>query len=447
MKLAIVGAGYVGLVSAACLADVGHQVVCIDNDKAKINRLCKGELDIFEPGLASLIKHSNSSDNLIFADSIEGHMPGLQAVMIAVGTPPDELGNTKLDHVMSVAKSIGQTMQQQLLVICKSTAPVGTCDSVRQVIAEQLEVRDERFRFEVVSNPEFLKEGSAVSDFMRPDRIIVGCDSEWAMSMMRELYAPFNRNHDRIIQMSVRSSELSKYAANVMLANKISFINEMANIAERVGADIEEVRHGIGSDPRIGYDFIYAGCGYGGSCFPKDVSSLLRTAENQGYQSGLIAAIDEVNQRQKRILLDKLLSYFSGDVDGKKIAVWGLAFKPNTDDVREAPSRVALDYLLENGASVRAFDPVASAKIANLYDSYSNLELLDSKEEAIKEADALMIFTEWKAFKVLDYELVHGQMASPVIFDGRNLYDPRQMIQHGFRYFAIGRGEQPGNLS
>lgn len=442
MKVTIFGTGYVGLVTGACLADVGHQVMCVDIDAKKIESLKQGVIPIYEPGLEKLVRDNIASGFLQFTTSAEDGILFGDVLFIAVGTPPDENGSADLQYVLNVAQSIGQNMQAHRFVINKSTVPVGTADKVRTCIESALAQRDAQIGFDVISNPEFLKEGAAIADFMRPDRIVIGTDSKAAEQAMRELYAPFNRNHDRLLVLDIRSAELTKYAANAMLATKISFMNEIANIAERLGADIEQVRSGIGSDPRIGYHFIYAGCGYGGSCFPKDVQALAKTAEEVGYSPALLNAVDRVNAQQKHRLFELLASHFGGaeNLRGKTIALWGLAFKPNTDDMREAPSRVIMESLWKAGARVQAFDPVAMPEAQRIYGQRNDLTLMGTKEAVFNGADALVICTEWKAFRIPDLETM-STMRNRVIFDGRNLYDPKQMSEKGWTYYGIGRGE------
>lgn len=440
MKITIFGTGYVGLVTGACLADVGHDILCMDVDVNKITNLENGIIPIFEPGLDSVVETNVKSGRLKFTTDVEKAVEHGELQFIAVGTPPDEDGSADLQYVLAVAKSIGQNMNEYKVVIDKSTVPVGTADKVNAMIAEQLASRGELIDFDVVSNPEFLKEGAAVNDFMKPDRIVVGAKSDRAKELLREAYAPFNRNHDRMVFMDIRSAELTKYAANAMLATKISFMNEMANLAERLGADIEEVRKGIGSDPRIGYHFIYPGCGYGGSCFPKDVQALARTAGQVGYDSVLLNAVETVNYAQKSVLFDKIKHYFNGDLKGKTVAVWGLSFKPNTDDMREASSRVLMESLWAAGAEVQAFDPEAMEETQRIYGDQSGLVLCGTKEQALKGADALAIVTEWKEFRSPDFDLIKESLKTPVVFDGRNLYEPESMERKGFTYYAIGRG-------
>jgi len=439
MRVSIFGTGYVGLVTGACLADVGHDVICVDVDESKIDKLQNGIIPIYEPGLESIVKNGYAAGNLRFTTNAEEAIAHARLQFIAVGTPPDEDGSADLQYVLKVAETIATHMEDEKIVIDKSTVPVGTGDKVSARIAEVLAQRGVEIPYDVVSNPEFLKEGAAVGDFMKPDRIVVGVSKASSEAPMRELYAPFNRNHDKVMFMDVRSAELTKYAANAMLATKISFMNEMANLAERLGADIESVRLGIGSDPRIGYHFIYPGAGYGGSCFPKDVQALTRIASGVGYNAELVQAVENVNNRQKHRLFEKLSTYFEDSLSGKTIAVWGLAFKPETDDMREAPSRVLMESLWESGASVRAYDPEAMKECHRIYGDRKDLELVSSKEEALEGADALVICTEWKAFRALDYERVKSSLKTALIVDGRNLYDPEIVRSYGIDYMPIGR--------
>lgn len=440
MKVTVFGVGYVGLVQGAVLAEVGHEVVCVDVDANKVEHLNQGVIPIYEPGLEALVRENHRSGRLSFTtDPIMAVHHG-DVQFIAVGTPPDEDGSADLKHVLAVANAIACAMERNVIIINKSTVPVGTGDIVRAHVASVLAERGRTdLVFDVASNPEFLKEGSAVSDCMRPDRIIIGTSSKHTEEVMRELYAPFNRNHEKIIVMDVRSAELTKYAANCMLATKISFMNEMANLAERLGADIEMVRQGIGSDPRIGYHFIYAGVGYGGSCFPKDVQALIRTADHIGFDAALLKAVEARNEQQKRVLIDKISAHFAGDLAGKTFALWGLSFKPNTDDMREAPSRVLMEALWAAGARVQAFDPEARTEARRIYGRRDELSLCETKEAALQGADALIIVTEWQSFKAPDFELIKNQLSSPVIFDGRNLFDPVRMSKKGIRYYSIGR--------
>lgn len=441
MKVTIFGSGYVGLVTGACLAEVGNDVVCVDIDQAKIDRLNRGEIPIHEPGLDLMIAGNREAGRLHFTTDIdEGVRHGLFQ-FIAVGTPPDEDGSADLQYVTAVARSIGERMNDYRIVVNKSTVPVGTADRVRLTIESALSDRQAKIEFDVVSNPEFLKEGAAIEDFMKPDRIVIGTDNPRTTELLRALYAPFNRNHDRLVCMDIRSAELTKYAANAMLATKISFMNELANLAERLGADIEKVRVGIGSDPRIGYHFIYPGCGYGGSCFPKDVKALERTARDVQYSAQLLKAVEDVNQRQKLRLFEKVVDYFNGDLEGKTFAIWGLAFKPNTDDMREASSRTLIEQLLGKGSRVRAFDPVAMEEARRIFVDQPELQLVKGPEEALQGADALVIVTEWNVFRSPDFDLIKATLTHPAIFDGRNLYDPVSLKAMGFEYFGIGRGD------
>jgi len=440
MKITIFGSGYVGLVTGACLAEVGNDVLCVDIDADKIATLQKGEIPIYEPGLQKLVVHNIQAGRLAFTtDTVAGVAHGLFQ-FIAVGTPPDEDGSADLQHVLAVADTIGTHMENYRIVIDKSTVPVGTADKVRNKIQSVIDQRGLKMEFDVVSNPEFLKEGAAVDDFMKPERIIIGTDNPRTTELLRALYTPFNRNHERIFVMDVRSAELTKYAANAMLATKISFMNELANLAERLGADIEQVRIGIGSDPRIGYHFIYPGCGFGGSCFPKDVQALGYTAKQIGYQADLLEAVKAVNNRQKEVLFNKINRHFKGELKGKTIALWGLAFKPNTDDMREAPSRTLMESLWAAGASVQAFDPAAMDETRRIYDKQPGLTLCESPMDALVNADALTVVTEWNVFRSPDFSKIKSALKTPVIFDGRNLYDPPHLSREGFTYYAIGRG-------
>lgn len=441
MKISVFGTGYVGLVTGACLADVGHSVLCVDVNQAKIDQLKQGIIPIHEPGIDTVVKRCVKEGTLHFTTSAAEAVSHGELIFIAVGTPPDEDGSADLQYVLAVAKSIGEHMSDYKVVIDKSTVPVGTAEKVQAAIAAQLKTRGIQIPFDVCSNPEFLKEGSALEDFTKGARIIVGTDSERVVELMRECYAPYNRNHDKLMFMDIRAAELTKYAANAMLATKISFMNEMAQLAERLGVDIEHVREGIGSDPRIGYHFIYPGCGYGGSCFPKDVKALTRTAKSIGYQAELLEAVDAVNERQKSILFQKLHKAFDGDLKGRTIAVWGLAFKPNTDDMREAPSRVLMEALWEAGAKVRAFDPEARAECARIYGQRPDLTLCETRNETVAGADALAICTEWKAFRTVDFAWLKTQLKQPVIVDGRNLYRPEDAREAGFLYYAVARGD------
>ncbi|RUL66114.1 UDP-glucose/GDP-mannose dehydrogenase family protein [Dyella dinghuensis] len=440
MKVTIFGTGYVGLVTGACLAEMGNHVVCVDIDESKVERLKRGEIPIFEPGLEPIVRRNHANGQLEFTTEASAAVAHAQIIFIAVGTPPDEDGSADLKYVLGVAQSIGRHLDRYTVIVNKSTVPVGTADRVHKAVASELSARGAQVEFDVVSNPEFLKEGDAVEDCLRPDRLVIGSSSERATGMLRKLYAPFNRNHDRTVVMDVRSAELTKYAANAMLATKISFMNEIANIAELVGADIELVRQGIGSDPRIGYHFIYPGAGYGGSCFPKDVQALERTARGVGYPARLLGAVEAVNHDQKTKLFDFISHYFNGDVRGRTIALWGLAFKPNTDDMREASSRRLMEALWEAGATVRAYDPQARHETHRVYGDRNDLVLCDSAYQALDGADALAIITEWKAFRSPDFARIRAALKEPVIFDGRNLYEPAVVEEAGLAYYGIGRG-------
>ncbi|MDN3522046.1 UDP-glucose dehydrogenase family protein [Halomonas ramblicola] len=440
MKITIFGSGYVGLVTGACLAEVGHDVLCMDVDEGKIQRLRDGEVPIYEPGLESMLRQSMAAGRLQFTtDAAEAVAFGILQ-FIAVGTPPDEDGSADLQYVLAVADTIGEHMSEYKVVVDKSTVPVGTADRVRGAVAAALERRGVTLDFDVCSNPEFLKEGAAIDDFSHSPRIVVGTDAERVKELMRECYAPYIRLHDKLMFMDIRSAELTKYAANAMLATKISFMNEIANLAERLGADIEQVRRGIGSDPRIGYHFIYPGCGYGGSCFPKDVQALSRTADEVGYRAELIGAVEAVNRRQKQTLFDKLSSGLGGELAGRTIAVWGLAFKPNTDDMRDAPSRTLMEALWAAGAKVQAYDPQAMKECRRLYGERDDLLLAGDRVQAVKGADALVICTEWKEFRAVDFAWLAQQLSRGVVVDGRNLFEPEAMQQAGLRYWGVGRG-------
>lgn len=442
MRVAIFGTGYVGLVTGTCLAEVGHEVVCVDIDAAKVEGLRKGVLPIYEPGLEPMVLHNYGEGRLRFTtDAAEAIAHG-EIVFIAVGTPPDEDGSADLQYVLAVAKTIGEHIAAPTVVVDKSTVPVGTADKVRATIAQALAARGAQVPFDVVSNPEFLKEGAAVEDCMRPDRIVLGSDKPAAIDKLRRLYAPFNRNHERIVVMDVRSAELTKYAANAMLATKISFMNEIANIAEKVGADVEMVRQGIGSDPRIGWHFIYPGAGYGGSCFPKDVQALARTAQQYGYEAELLGAVESVNDRQKSHLFELMLRHYgsAAALAGKTVAVWGLAFKPNTDDMREASSRRLLAQLWAAGAKVQAFDPEARHEAQRIFGERDDLTLCEHAVDALQGADALVVVTEWKQFRSPDFARLRAALADAVVFDGRNLYDPAEIEAAGLAYYGIGRG-------
>lgn len=439
MKVTVIGSGYVGLVTGACLAEMGNHVVCLDVDTRKIAMLQRGEIPIHEPGLAEVVARNASAGRLQFTTDQAAAAAHGTLQFIGVGTPPDEDGSADLQYVLAAARNIGRHMTDYKVVIDKSTVPVGTAAKVKAAIDEELKARGVAVDYAVVSNPEFLKEGAAVEDFMRPDRIVVGADDERAILLMRALYAPFVRNHDRLLVMDVPSAEFTKYAANCMLATRISFMNELSRLAERVGADIEQVRKGIGSDPRIGYHFLYAGTGYGGSCFPKDVKAMIRSAADEDIQLKVLQAVEEVNERQKSVLVDKLVARFGPDLSGRTIALWGLAFKPNTDDMREAPSRVIVAELLKRGAAVRAYDPVARDEARRLFGAQSGISIVDSAAQALPGADALLIVTDWKEFKSPDLDAIRAQLKQPVVFDGRNLYDPRLMASMGIEYSGIGR--------
>lgn len=444
MKLSIFGSGYVGLVTGACLADVGNEVRCLDVDGEKVARLRAGDIPIHEPGLTEIITRNMAFRRLRFSTVFAEGVAHGEAIMIAVGTPPGEDGSADLSHVLAVARSIGKHLVDYCVIIVKSTVPVGTADRVRETILAELRARDVDVPFDVVSNPEFLKEGAAIADFMKPDRVVVGTESVRALEVLRQLYEPFTRNRERFVVMDARSAELTKYAANAMLATRISFMNELAGIAERVGADIEKVRQGIGSDSRIGYSFIYPGAGYGGSCFPKDVQALRRTAERAGASAELLGAVESVNHTQKRVLFNRLMEFFGGDLLRRTIAVWGLAFKPNTDDMREASSRVLMEELWLAGARVRAYDPVAMSEAQRLYSHQIDsgaLVLVDRAMDALDGADALALVTEWQEFRSPDFSEIVRLLRTPVIFDGRNVYDATLMRRLGIRYFGIGRGE------
>ncbi|MBB3276965.1 MULTISPECIES: UDP-glucose/GDP-mannose dehydrogenase family protein [unclassified Pseudoxanthomonas] len=444
MRVAIFGTGYVGLVTGTCLAEVGHDIICVDIDAAKVEGLNNGVIPIYEPGLEPMVKANHAAGRLRFTtDAAEAIAHG-EVIFIAVGTPPDEDGSADLQYVLAVARTIGQHIQRPTVVVDKSTVPVGTADRVGDAIQAELQKRGVEIPFDVVSNPEFLKEGDAVKDCMRPDRIVIGANNPAAVEKLKRLYAPFNRNHERIVVMDVRSAELTKYAANAMLATKISFMNEIANIAERVGADVEHVRQGIGSDPRIGWYFIYPGAGYGGSCFPKDVQALARTAQQHGYTPRLLDAVEEVNDAQKGHLYELIQRHYDRGEDegvrGRTFAVWGLAFKPNTDDMREASSRRLLAQLWEGGAKVRAYDPEASHEARRIFGERDDLVLCDSAASALDGADALVVVTEWKQFRSPDFSRLKSLLKDAVIFDGRNLYEPAEVEQAGLAYYGIGRG-------
>jgi UDPglucose 6-dehydrogenase len=438
MNVTIIGTGYVGLVTGACLADAGNTVFCLDVDKDKIARLNEGRIPIFEPGLEPVVKRNREAGRLRFSTDVAASVAHGELQLIAVGTPPGEDGSADLQHVVAAARAIGRHMQGYRVVVTKSTVPVGTADRVKQAIIQELKKRGTGSDFTVVANPEFLKEGAAVEDFMRPDRIIIGSDDARAVALLRQLYAPFQRNRERVIVMGVRSAELTKYAANSMLATRISFMNEVANLAEAIGADIEEVRRGIGSDPRIGYQFLYAGAGFGGSCFPKDVKALQRSADEAGHPLRLLAAVEAVNEAQKHVLAAKITRHF-GSLSGKRIALWGLAFKANTDDMREAPSLSLIDDLTRAGASVQAYDPAAGHEARKLFENDGSVKIVDSAIDALEGADALAIVTEWQEFRSPDFAAIRQKLKTPAIFDGRNLYDPAAVRGQGLEYFPIGR--------
>ena len=439
MKITVIGSGYVGLVSGACLAELGNDVICLDVDPKKIDILNNGGVPIYEPGLEAIIKNNVAAGRLRFTTDIAESVAHGLVQMIAVGTPSGEDGSADLQYVIAAARAIGRTMDEYKVIVDKSTVPVGTADKVRQAVQEELGKRSVKTGFSVVSNPEFLKEGAAIDDFNRPDRIVIGADDEQAINVMREMYAPFQRNHDRLMVMDIRSAELTKYAANAMLATRISFMNELANLAEKVGADIEHVRKGIGSDQRIGYHFLYAGCGYGGSCFPKDIRALQRTGAEYGLPLKVLEAVEQVNIAQKSVLLRKITQRFGEDLKGKHFALWGLAFKPGTDDMREATSRVVMEGLWARGATVTAYDPVAMNETRHIYGERADLNYADTPKDALHEADALAIVTEWKAFKSPDFNVIKERLKHPVIFDGRNLFEPASVAAHGIEYHGIGR--------
>ncbi len=439
MKISVVGTGYVGLVTGACLADVGNDILCMDLDESKIKMLKEGGIPIHEPELLEMVQRNVAAGRLHFTTDVEESVAFGTLQFIAVGTPPDEDGSADLQYVTAAARSIGQYMTEFKVVVDKSTVPVGTADKVKAALQEELQKRGVELPFAVASNPEFLKEGAAVQDFMRPDRVVVGVDDERVIPLMRELYAPFNRNHDRLIIMDIRSAELTKYAANCMLATRISFMNELANLADKLGADIEQVRLGIGSDQRIGYHFLYPGCGYGGSCFPKDVQALIRTAESIDQPMKVLNAVEQANNEQKRILLQKIQTRFGKNLSGKHFAIWGLAFKPNTDDMREASSRVLIQGLWEMGATVTAYDPVAMLESKRIFGSDVRLKYAETPMHALDGADALAIVTEWKEFRAPDFDKIKATLKTPAIFDGRNMYVPSQVKAHGLEYYAIGR--------
>jgi len=439
MKITVIGTGYVGLVSGTCLAEVGNDVLCLDVDPAKIRILEEGGIPIHEPGLLEMVRRNKEAGRLKFTTDIKQAVDFGDVQFIAVGTPPDEDGSADLQYVVAAARNIGKYMTTHKIVVDKSTVPVGTADRVSAALAEELALRDAKVTFSVVSNPEFLKEGAAIDDFMRPDRIVIGVADEHSQEVMRSLYAPFQRNHERLVVMDVRSAELTKYAANAMLATRISFMNELANLAEILGADIEHVRKGIGSDPRIGYDFLYPGCGYGGSCFPKDVKALIKIGKVHQYDLKVLNAVEEANDKQKHVLTEKIRKHFGSDLAGKHFALWGLAFKPNTDDMREAASRVLIQDLLKAGATVCAYDPVAIGEAKRIFKETKGLSFAKSQNQALDNADALVIVTEWKEFRSPDFSLIKQKVKENVIFDGRNMYEPKVVKNAGIKYFPVGR--------
>jgi UDPglucose 6-dehydrogenase len=439
MKITIIGTGYVGLVSGVCFAELGNDVLCLDVDAVKIKLLQSGGVPIYEPGLEPMLKHNIEAGRLRFTTDVQESVAFGDVQFIAVGTPPDEDGSADLKYVVAAARNIGRHMTSHKIIVDKSTVPVGTADKVRTAVNEELAQRGVSTEFSVVSNPEFLKEGAAIDDFMRPARVVIGAEDERAVRAMRSLYGPFLRNHDRLLVMDIKSAELTKYAANAMLATRISFMNELALLAEKLGADIEHVRSGIGSDPRIGYHFLYPGVGYGGSCFPKDVQALQRTAHQHGFDLKILEAVESVNRRQKQVLLEKILKRFNNNLKGKHFALWGLAFKPNTNDMREAPSRVLMEGLWQHGATVAAYDPVAMDETRHIYGDDKRIRYAKSMRDALDGADALAILTEWKEFRSPDFDVIKSTLTQPLIFDGRNLYDPAQVKSHGIEYYGIGR--------
>jgi len=448
MNISVIGTGYVGLVTGACLAEMGNDVVCLDVDERKVDQLKAGHIPIYEPGLEAMVAANMRAERLSFTTDMDRAVAHALIIFVAVGTPPDEDGSADVSHVAAVARSVGERMVDYKIIFDKSTVPVGTADKVRAIVSEQLRHRKLDVRFSVVSNPEFQKEGSALNDFMRPDRVVLGADAgDPAIDVMRALYEPFLRNHDRLLVMDIRSAELTKYAANAMLATRISFMNELANLAEVVGADIAAVRKGIGSDARIGYSFLYAGCGYGGACLPKDVKALIRTAAEHGRPQLILEAVESVNDRQKGVLAQKVVSHFGDDLSGRRFALWGLAFKPNTDDMREAPSRSLIRELLQRGATLSAYDPVAMSEAKKAYADEPRVELAGSALAACTGADALLIVTEWKEFRSPDLAAVKARLRSPIVFDGRNLYAPSMMARAGLDYRPIGRASDPAHAS
>jgi UDPglucose 6-dehydrogenase len=440
MNITVIGSGYVGLVSGTCFSEMGNKVTCVDIDPIKIEKLNKGIIPIFEPGLDQMVLKNVKNKNLFFTTELDKALKDSEIAFIAVGTPMGADGSADLQFVLAVAKSIGQSMQKRLVVVDKSTVPIGTADKVKLTMQAELDIRNSDLEFDVVSNPEFLKEGAAIDDFMKPDRVVIGSDSEVAFGLMKQLYSPFLRTHDRFITMDIRSAEMTKYAANAMLATKISFMNEIANICEKVGADANQVRIGIGSDKRIGYSFIYPGAGYGGSCFPKDVKALTKIAKEHGYESKLITAVEEVNDAQKLVIAQKIVKRFGEDLTGYNFGVWGLAFKPGTDDMREAPAIYVIKELIKRGAMIKAYDPKAINEAKEYYlNGVKNIEYVDSKYEVLKNADALVLLTEWKEFRSPDFEEMKNQLKNSVIFDGRNQYNTFSLEKKGFEYYQIGK--------
>ena len=440
MNITVIGSGYVGLVSGACFAEMGNRVTCVDIDPVKIEKLNQGIIPIFEPGLETMVLRNVQQKNFFFTTALDKALQNSEIAFIAVGTPMGEDGSADLQYVLAVAKAIGQTMQKRLIVVDKSTVSVGTADQVRFTVQKELDTRNSDLEFEVVSNPEFLKEGAAINDFMKPDRVVIGADTEFALKKMKELYAPFFRTHDRFITMDIRSAEMTKYAANAMLATKISFMNEMANICEKVGADANKVRIGIGSDQRIGYHFIYPGAGYGGSCFPKDVKALRNIAKEHGYRAQLITAVEEVNDAQKLVIAQKIIAYFGENLTGYTFGIWGLAYKPGTDDMREAPSIYVIKELVRRGAQIKAYDPKAINQAKEHYlKGVQNISYVTSKYDVLKDSDALLLLTEWKEFRSPDFEEIKAQLKTPVIFDGRNQYNAFNLEEKGFEYVQIGK--------
>jgi UDPglucose 6-dehydrogenase len=440
MNITVIGTGYVGLVSGTCFSEMGNKVTCVDIDTLKIEKLNKGIIPIYEPGLEAMVLKNVESENLFFTTNLETSLKNAEIVFIAVGTPMGDDGSADLQYVLAVAKSIGKTIQKRLVIVDKSTVPIGTADKVKETIQKQLDIREVTIEFDVVSNPEFLKEGAAINDFMKPDRVVIGADSEYAIEKMKQLYAPFSMSHERFIEMDVRSAEMTKYAANAMLATKISFMNEIANICEKVGADANQVRIGIGSDSRIGYNFIYPGCGYGGSCFPKDIKALKKIASEYNYEAKLITSVEEVNDAQKLVIANKIIKRFGEDLTGKIFGVWGLAFKPGTDDMREAPAIYIVKELVKRGAKIQAYDPKAMSEAKEHYlKGIENVSYVNSKYEALHNADAMVLLTEWKEFRSPDFDEINNLLKLPIIFDGRNQYNIFNLAEKGFEYYQIGK--------